>query len=119
MLMGAATYGGRGFKPRAGVSGKRPIGAASCKQQRNRASCQNPLLGDCQFCPNRIFSAPTAGPTVCDRRLPPPPTAFPTVANRSHRRSPHRHVIPLSVMRSPGHCHHRKTPSPFDSGMFV
>ena len=71
--MGAAAYGGRGFKGRAGGSGKRPIGAASCRQQRNRASCQNPLLGNCQFRPNRIFSAPTAGPTVCDRRLPPPP----------------------------------------------
>ena len=29
-LMGAAACGGRGFKGRAAVSGKRPIGAACC-----------------------------------------------------------------------------------------
>ena len=33
--MGAAAYGGRGFKERAGVSCERPIGAASYRQQHN------------------------------------------------------------------------------------
>ena len=40
--MGAAAYGGGGFEGRAAVGGERPIGAASCRQQHNRASCQNP-----------------------------------------------------------------------------
>ena len=40
--MGAAAYGGKGFKERARVSGERPIGAASCRQQYNEASCQAP-----------------------------------------------------------------------------
>ena len=31
--MGAAACGGKGFKERAGVSGERPIGAVSCRQQ--------------------------------------------------------------------------------------
>ena len=40
--MGATAYGGRGFKGRAAVSGERPIGAASCRQQHNEVSCQPP-----------------------------------------------------------------------------
>ena len=40
---GAAAYGGDGFKERAAVSGERPTGAASCKQQHNQVSCQTPL----------------------------------------------------------------------------
>ena len=40
--MGTAADGGKGFKGRAAVSGERPIGAASCRQQHNRASCQTP-----------------------------------------------------------------------------
>ena len=32
-LMGTATYGGKGFKQRTRVNGKRPIGAACFKQQ--------------------------------------------------------------------------------------
>ena len=38
--MGAAACGGRGFKARARVSGERPIGAASCRQQHNEVSCK-------------------------------------------------------------------------------
>ena len=41
--MGAAGYGGRGFTGRARVSGERSIGAARCRQQRDRASCQAPF----------------------------------------------------------------------------
>ena len=41
-LMGTAAYGGKGFRGRAAVSGDRPIGAASCRQQHNQASCQPP-----------------------------------------------------------------------------
>ena len=41
--MGAADYGGNGFKGRARASGERPMGAARCRQQHNQASCQ-PLL---------------------------------------------------------------------------
>ena len=40
--MGAAAYRGKGFKERARVSSGRPIGAASCRQQYNQASCQPP-----------------------------------------------------------------------------
>ena len=40
--MGTAAYGGRGFQGRARVGGARPIGAASCRQQFNRAACQPP-----------------------------------------------------------------------------
>ena len=40
--MGVAACGGRGFKGRTRVSGERPIGAARCRQQRNRAACQPP-----------------------------------------------------------------------------
>ena len=40
-LMGATGYGGKGFKERARVSGKRPIGPASRKQQHKQAACQN------------------------------------------------------------------------------
>ena len=42
--MGTAAYGGKGFKGRAAVTGERPIGAAGCRQQHNRASCQPPPL---------------------------------------------------------------------------
>ena len=37
--MGTAAYGGKGFKEKAAVSGERPIGAASCRQQHNQTSC--------------------------------------------------------------------------------
>ena len=40
--VGTAAYGGRGFKARARVSGERPMGAPSCRQQYNRASYQHP-----------------------------------------------------------------------------
>ena len=40
--MGAAAYGWRGFKERTSRSGERPIGAASCRQQHNQASCHSP-----------------------------------------------------------------------------
>ena len=40
--MGTATYGGKGCKGRAAVSGERPIGAASCRQQHNQGSYQPP-----------------------------------------------------------------------------
>ena len=40
--MGTAAYGGKGFKERARVSGERPIGAASFRQQYIQASCQFP-----------------------------------------------------------------------------
>ena len=40
--MGTAACGGRGFKGRAVVSGERPMGAHSCRQQHNQASCQPP-----------------------------------------------------------------------------
>ena len=36
-LMGAAVYGGKGFKERPRVSGERPIGAAGCSQQSTQA----------------------------------------------------------------------------------
>ena len=45
--MGIAACGWRGFKERTRVSGKRPIGAARCRQQYNQASCQT-------FPPNRL-----------------------------------------------------------------
>ena len=38
--MGTTTYGGKGFKGRARVSGERPMGAASFGQQSIQASCQ-------------------------------------------------------------------------------
>ena len=56
--MGAAAYGGRGFKGK----GKGPIGAASGRQQHNQMSCQLPLPAACtgrgmnlssQIAPNR------------------------------------------------------------------
>ena len=37
--MGAAAYGGKGFKGRAAVSGERPMGASSCRQQHDEVSC--------------------------------------------------------------------------------
>ena len=40
--MGAAAYGGKGFKGRARISGERPIGAASCRQQHNQVSFRPP-----------------------------------------------------------------------------
>ena len=40
--MGTAADGGKGFKGRAAGGGERPIGAASCRQQHNHASCQCP-----------------------------------------------------------------------------
>ena len=40
--MGAATYGGKGFKERAAVSGEKPRGAASCGQQHIQASRHPP-----------------------------------------------------------------------------
>ena len=39
--MGTATYGGKGFKGKAAIGGDRPIGATSCRQQHNQASCQH------------------------------------------------------------------------------
>ena len=56
--MGAAPSGGKGFKGGAAVSGERPIGAASCRQQHNQASCQRPpppcrCFGD--DCPLQLF----------------------------------------------------------------
>ena len=41
--MGTAPCGGNRFKGRGRVSSKRPIGAAGCRRQHNRASCQPPL----------------------------------------------------------------------------
>ena len=49
--MGAAAYGGKRFKERARVSGERLIGAASCRQQHNQASCQPGLCCGSSFCP--------------------------------------------------------------------
>ena len=40
--MGAAAYGGKGLKERARVSGERPTGTASFRQQYNQASCHPP-----------------------------------------------------------------------------
>ena len=40
--MGAAAYGGKGFKEREKVSGERPIGAVSCRQGYSQATCQPP-----------------------------------------------------------------------------
>ena len=42
--MGSAAHGGKGFQERATGSGERPIGATSCRQQHNQASCQTPPL---------------------------------------------------------------------------
>ena len=42
--MGAAAYGGKGFKERARVSGQRPVGSASCRQQCIQAPCPPPPL---------------------------------------------------------------------------
>ena len=42
--MGTAAYGGKGFKERARVSGERPIGAASFRQQYIGASCPTPPI---------------------------------------------------------------------------
>ena len=60
-LMGAAAYGGGGFKERAAASGERPIGAASCRQEYNRASCHQPPP------PSHQIPRPCANP-------PPPPS---------------------------------------------
>ena len=38
--MGTVIYGRKGFKKGARVSVKRPIGATTCRQQYNQASCQ-------------------------------------------------------------------------------
>ena len=77
--MGAAAYGGRGFKARAQVSGERPMGAATCRQQHNRASpppplppnvralCNAPLPRASQVCAPRVTPLPIPPP-------PPPPT---------------------------------------------
>ena len=47
--MGTATYGGKGFKERTGVSGERPTGAASFRQQSIQVSCQpRPPLPPCR-----------------------------------------------------------------------
>ena len=54
--MGAAVYRGRGFKGRAGVSGDRPIGAARCREQYDRVSCQSP--------PRSARAVCTVGPTA-------------------------------------------------------
>ena len=51
--MGTAAYGGKGFKGRAGESGKRPIGAASFRQQYIQASCHLP-------CPPAISPLPSS-----------------------------------------------------------
>ena len=40
--MGAAAYGGKGFKGSARVSGERPIGTGGRTQQHNQASCHPP-----------------------------------------------------------------------------
>ena len=49
-LMGtAAAYGGKGFKGGAAVSGERPIGAASWREQHNQVSCPPPTpIQGCQ-----------------------------------------------------------------------
>ena len=41
--MGTAAYGGKGFKERAAVSGERPIGTASCRQQTQPGVMPNHL----------------------------------------------------------------------------
>ena len=40
--MGVATYEGRGFKERTGVSGERPTGTANFRQQSIQASFESP-----------------------------------------------------------------------------
>ena len=56
--MGTAASGGKVFKGRAGVSGKRPIGTARCRQQNIQASCQTttPCL------PGRLYAMPSTLP---------------------------------------------------------
>ena len=69
---------GEGFKGRAAVSGERPMGAASCRQQHNHVSCQPP--------PPKKKQAPL--PSSCGPRrspLPPPPPLH------SVTPSPHTH----------------------------
>ena len=69
--MGAAAACGKGSKERARVSGERPIGAASCRQQYNQASCQPstaPL-----YKPAASMHSPAL---YCTPAMPPPPKGF-------------------------------------------
>ena len=63
--MGTAAYGGRGFKESTRVSGERPIGAASCRQRHNRASCQPPPPPPppLSFFSDRLQVGPILGPS--------------------------------------------------------
>ena len=79
--MGATAYGGKGFKGRSGVSGERPTGAASCRQQHNQASCQPPAPSTLRM---TVGSSPTSSapqPPILLRQhaaetaLPPPVAA--------------------------------------------
>ena len=56
--MGAATFGGKGFKERVRVSGERPIGATSCRQQYTQATCQPSLQQQRCFQPKHSISGP-------------------------------------------------------------
>ena len=77
-LMGTAACGGRGFKGRGAVSGERPIGAARCRQQHDRASCH------CLW----------VGPTGFTRRPPPPTVTKPSPVRRARG-------APSAVMHPP------------------
>ena len=85
--MGTATDGGKGFEGRAAVSGDRPVGAASCRQQHTRVSCQIPQLqprtppeltvANEQVVPKTLRQALVQHYIVTDQLLwnPPPPPA--------------------------------------------
>ena len=127
---GRGSYGGKGFKGRAVVSGERPMGAARCTQQHTRVSCQPPpprnaleggevpppppgrLAYAQPLPPSRQVPASMAFVTDSNRPQPlrkPPPTACPT-ASRAPLRS-----LPFSCIPAhPPHPHgvHLRSPEP-------
>ena len=72
--MGAATRGGKGFKETARVSGERPIGTASSRQQYAQASC--PLLrptephATCSMCIRLPDASQKMACTLCSNIYP-------------------------------------------------
>ena len=106
--MGAAAYGGRGFKERARVSGEMSMGADSCRQQYNQASCQPRT-------PSSNASLPPTdtnpvGVQNCNRLPPPPPP--PPLRPRHH---PPALSAPLScttLLSASHHCTGHKASTP-------
>ena len=85
MPMGAATYGRQGFKGRARVSGERPMGAASGRQQHNQASFQPPPPPPLFFISHRLPPSPPSSIPPCPHQ--PPPHAH------THPSASHQHIL--------------------------